>query len=213
MEEMSYVFSFTFISPRSFSPCIGGRQHCHVVLPTKKCLLCFYLSLQISVALFLFEFRWPAAFSLFLCLSLAPYFKFADMTINRSLKFQKIRIQKQFPLSGFVFIDSLAAPALQDASGYSISRQNNLELPSFSRIFSSKERERETSGYEAGFYDKFYHQRKSIESCQLFAERIGSEIDTSEVITLSFHLSYYSGTSILRGAKGLAKFLCYNEVL
>ena len=43
------------------------------------------------------------------------------MTINLSLK-------KQFPLSGFVFIDSLAASALQEAGGYAISRQNNLEL-------------------------------------------------------------------------------------
>ena len=43
------------------------------------------------------------------------------MTINLSLK-------KQFPLSGFVFIDSLAASALQEAGGYAISRKNNLEL-------------------------------------------------------------------------------------
>ena len=35
---------------------------------------------------------------------------------------------KKFSLSGFVFIDSLAAPALQDTGGYAISRQNNLEL-------------------------------------------------------------------------------------
>ena len=38
------------------------------------------------------------------------------------------RIQKQFPLSVFVFIDSLVVSALQDAGGYAISRQNNLEL-------------------------------------------------------------------------------------
>ena len=56
-----------------------------------------------------------------LCLSLALYSKFVDMTINLSLK-------KQFPLSGFVFIDSLAASALQEAAGYAISRPNNLEL-------------------------------------------------------------------------------------
>ena len=72
-----------------------------------------YLSHSISVALFLFEFRWPAAFSLFLCLSLALYSKFVDMTINLSLILQKTRIQKQFPLFGFVFIDSLVASALQ----------------------------------------------------------------------------------------------------
>ena len=68
------------------------------------------------------------AFSLFLCLSLALYSKFVDMTINLSLILWKTRIQKQFSLSGFVFIDSLAAFTLQDAGGYSISRQNNLEL-------------------------------------------------------------------------------------
>ena len=38
------------------------------------------------------------------------------------------RVQKQFLLSVFVFIDSLVVSALQDAGGYAISRQNNLEL-------------------------------------------------------------------------------------
>ena len=38
-------------------------------------------------------------------------------------------MQKQFPLSVIVFIDSLAVSALQDAPGsYAISRQTNLEL-------------------------------------------------------------------------------------
>ena len=37
-------------------------------------------------------------------------------------------MQRQFPLSVFVFIDSLVVSALQDADGYAISRQNNLEL-------------------------------------------------------------------------------------
>jgi len=63
-----------------------------------------------------------------LCLSLALYSKFVDMTINLSLILKKTRIQKHFPLSGFVFIDSLAASALQKAGGYAISRPNNLEL-------------------------------------------------------------------------------------
>ena len=60
-------------------------QNFHVVLPTKKCLLCF-----LSLAL---EFCCPfsswvslaAAFSLFLRLSLTLYSKFVDMTINLSL--------------------------------------------------------------------------------------------------------------------------------
>ena len=38
-------------------------QNFHFVLSTKKCLV-FYLSLQISVALFLVELRWPAAYFL-----------------------------------------------------------------------------------------------------------------------------------------------------
>ena len=50
------------------------------------------------------------------------------MTINLSLILQTKRIQKQFPLSVFVFIDCLAASVLQDAGGYAISRQNKLEL-------------------------------------------------------------------------------------
>ena len=38
------------------------------------------------------------------------------------------RIQKQFPLSVFVFIDSSVVSAAQDAGGYAISHQNILEL-------------------------------------------------------------------------------------
>ena len=53
--------------------------------------------------------------------------KFVDVTINLSLILQATRIQKQFPLFVFVF-DSLCVSALQDAGGYAISSQNNLEL-------------------------------------------------------------------------------------
>ena len=66
--------------------------------------------------------------SLFLCLSLALYSKFVDMTIYLSLILQTTRIQKQFSLSVFVFIDSIVFSALEDAGGYAISRQHNLEL-------------------------------------------------------------------------------------
>ena len=66
----------------------------------KKCLLCF------------------------LSLALAR----SSVTIDLSLILLTKRIQTQFPLSVFVFIDSLVVPALQDAGGYAISRQNNLEL-------------------------------------------------------------------------------------
>ena len=58
-------------------------QNFHVVLPTKKCLLCF-----LSLALDLCRpfSRWASLacrlLSLFLCLSPALYSKFVDMTIN-----------------------------------------------------------------------------------------------------------------------------------
>ena len=61
-------------------------QNFHVVLPTKKCLLCF-LSLALNLCR---PFsRWASLacrlLSLFLCLSLALYSKFVDMTIYLSL--------------------------------------------------------------------------------------------------------------------------------
>ena len=67
----------------------------------------------------------PLTFSFFF---LALYSKFVNMTIYLSLILQTTRIEKQFPLSVFVFIDSFVVSALQDAGGYAISRQNNLEL-------------------------------------------------------------------------------------
>ena len=83
MEEMSYVFPFTFFHCRSFSPCIGGRQHfsfCHrrykifmLFFQQKNVSFVFYLSLQISVALFLVELRWPAAYFLFFSVFLLLY--------------------------------------------------------------------------------------------------------------------------------------------
>ena len=44
------------------------------------------------------------------------------MTIKPSLKLQTTRIQKQIPLSVFVFIESLVVSALEDSGGYAISR-------------------------------------------------------------------------------------------
>ena len=96
---------------------LGDRQHfsfshhCYKISCcsfTKKFLLCF-LSLALTLCCS-FSGRASLAchpLSLFLCLSLALYSKFADMTINLSLIPQTTRIQKQFPLSIFVFIDSL----------------------------------------------------------------------------------------------------------
>ena len=55
--------------------------------------------------------RWASLacylFSLFLCLSLSLNSKFVDMKINLSLILYTTRIQRQFPLFVFVFIDSL----------------------------------------------------------------------------------------------------------
>ena len=48
------------------------------------------------------------------------------MAINLSLILKTTRIQKHFPLSVFVFIDSLVVSASQDAGGHKLSRQNNL---------------------------------------------------------------------------------------
>ena len=56
------------------------------------------------------------------------YSEVVDMTINLSLIVKTTRTHKQFPLSVFVFIDSLVVSASQDAGGYAISHQNNLEL-------------------------------------------------------------------------------------
>ena len=66
--------------------------------------------------------------SLFLCLSIALYSKFVDVTINLSLMLYTTRIRKQFSLSVFIFLDSLVVSLLQDVGGYAISRQNNNEL-------------------------------------------------------------------------------------
>ena len=64
----------------------AALQNFHVVLPTKKCLLCF---LSLAPDLCHPVSRWASLachlLSLFLGLSLALYSKFVDMTINRSL--------------------------------------------------------------------------------------------------------------------------------
>ena len=140
MEEMSYVFSVTFFfTAAHFLPALLAASIVtaafHVISSKqKKCLHCFFLSLffisrsrSLSPS-FSLSF---AGLPLFLCLSLALYSKFKDKTINLSLILQKTLIQKQFPLSGLVFIDSIVASAFKDVGGYAISRQNNLELHCF----------------------------------------------------------------------------------
>ena len=90
----------------------------HFVLPTKNGSL--------SVALFVVELRWPYVayflfFSVFLFLYIPHFF-------NLRLILLTTRIQKQFPLSVFFFIDSLGVSVSQDTGDYAISRQNNLVL-------------------------------------------------------------------------------------
>ena len=85
MEEMSYVFSLTFFSLPliftlhwwllAFLIFSQQLQNCHVVLVTKKYLLYFFLSLKISVALFLVELRWHAAYFLFFSVFILLYFQ------------------------------------------------------------------------------------------------------------------------------------------
>ena len=73
MEEMSYVFSFTFFHCRSFSPCICGRLHflfCHrcykiflLFFQQKNASFVFFFSaLDLCRPFFLVELRLPAAY-------------------------------------------------------------------------------------------------------------------------------------------------------
>ena len=95
MEEMSYVFSFTFFTAARFHPAFNWwplaflilsppLQNFLFFLPPKKCLLlslapdlCRPFSCWASLACRLL--------SLFLCIFLALYSKFVDMAINLSL--------------------------------------------------------------------------------------------------------------------------------
>ena len=75
IEEMSYVFVFTFFfTAAHFHP--NGRQHFSFSDRRYKIFMLFYqqknvsfgffyLSLQLSVALYLVELRWPVAYFLF----------------------------------------------------------------------------------------------------------------------------------------------------
>ena len=98
LEKMSYVFSFTFFSfslpliftlhwwPLAFLILSPPLQTFHVVLPTKKCLLC---SLSLALNLCRPFHRWASLacrlLSLLLCVFLTLYSKFVDLTINLSL--------------------------------------------------------------------------------------------------------------------------------
>ena len=126
-------FFFTATSLTHFHPALVATSISPFVTTTTKFSCCysnkkmspfFYLSLQISAAFFLVERRWPAAYFVFFsgCFSLLLYSKFVDVTINLSLIFQTTRIQEQFLLFFFVFLDSLVVSALKNTSGQVISR-------------------------------------------------------------------------------------------
>ena len=140
MKEMLYVFSFTFFAAVHFYLASVAASISHfLTAATLKIFMLFFQGkkkfcfsfISRSRSLSLFS-RWASLacrlLSLFLCLSLALYSKFVDMTINLSLLLWTTRIQKQFTLSFFIFIDSLVVSTLQDAGGYAISRQNNFEF-------------------------------------------------------------------------------------
>ena len=90
MEQISYVLlSFFFFTathstlvPDSISHFLTAATNFHVVVPIKKMSLC-YLSLLLSVALFLVELRWPGAYFLVFPVFLL-YCKFLDLTIKLS---------------------------------------------------------------------------------------------------------------------------------
>ena len=89
----------------------------------------FYLSLKTSVALFLVELRWPAAHSLFFSAFLLFYILNLwtwQLILTKRFRQHGYRNNFRFPL-----IDSLVVSALQEAGGYAISRQNNLDRVAF----------------------------------------------------------------------------------
>ena len=117
MEEMSYVFPFTFLTPPliftlhwwplAFPILSPPLQNFHVVLPTKKCFL-FFISLALDLQLCRPFSRWASLacslLSLFLCLSPALYSKFANMTINLNSYFRQhaYRNNFRFPFSSLL---------------------------------------------------------------------------------------------------------------
>ena len=115
---------FLYWCPIAFRILSPPLQNFHVVFPTKNVSFVLALDLcrpfsrwaSLAAAYFLF-------FSVFLLLYILNLW-----AINLRLILWKTRIQKQFPLSVFEIIDSLGASALQDAGGYAISYQNNIEL-------------------------------------------------------------------------------------
>ena len=96
----------------------------------KKCLLRVFISRSKSLSPF-FSLSFaglPPTFSFSLSFSCFIFQICGHDNIYLSLILQTTLIHKQFSLSVFVFIDSFVVSTLQDAGGYAISRENNLEL-------------------------------------------------------------------------------------
>ena len=103
-------------------------QNFHVVLPTKKCLLCF-LSLALNPCrLFLVELRSPVAHFLFSLSFSCSIFQTCGHNNLSKLNTLDNRDTETISSFRFLLLDSFVVSALQDAGGYVISRQNNLEL-------------------------------------------------------------------------------------
>ena len=114
--EKSYLFLFTiffftaanftlvaasisqFLTAATIFSCSSNKKRLHSFL-SLAVAVCRSFSRWASLTCYLF--------SLFLCLSLSLNSKFVDMKINLSLILYITRIQRQFPLFVFVFIDSL----------------------------------------------------------------------------------------------------------
>ena len=131
MEGMSDVFLFTlFFHCRSFSPwwpLASRRYKISFCSSDRNCLLLFF---SLSRYL-LFSLSFANLSPYFLFFSVFPFFYIPNLwtlqlILSLILKKKKTRIQKHFPLSVFVFIDSLVVSASQDAGGHTLSCQNNL---------------------------------------------------------------------------------------
>ena len=108
MEEILYMFLFTFFSPSLILN--SFFHHCYKIscFPQEKMSLLFFLSCSSSLSLW-DSLACSATFSFSIS-------KFVDMTIliTLSLILYTTRIQKYFLISVFVFIDSLVFSASQD---------------------------------------------------------------------------------------------------
>ena len=95
---MSYVFSFSFFFTAA---------HFHLALVAASILILSPppQNFHVGPPTFSLSFDGLPPFFSFSLSSLTLYFKFVDVTINLSLILQTPRIQKQFLLSVFVFID------------------------------------------------------------------------------------------------------------